>query len=283
MNILTPAQPYAGNNASAASPDCRICSSTTQLFGTATVLHKYDVQYFRCSRCRFVQTEDPYWLDEAYASPIAKIDLGVVNRSITLAQPTRTLLLTFFDCAASFVDYGAGYGIFVRRMRDLGFDFYHSDKYCENMFAAGFEVDTDPARRYELVTAFEVFEHLVDPMAELERIMQLSDSIFFTTLLVPSVAPKPGDWWYYVLDYGQHVSLYSLESLQYIANNFGLNLYSDGRAVHLLTKKRLSSKLFKAVLHPKLGRVFDAAFGWRQVQRSLLEDDFYSISGMRLE
>jgi len=51
-------------------------------------------------------------------------------------------------------------------------------------------------RRYELVSAFEVFEHLVNPLEEIERMLRLSDSILFSTLLVPTPAPGLADWWY---------------------------------------------------------------------------------------
>ncbi len=50
--------------------------------------------------------------------------------------------------------------MFVRLMRDNGFDFYRSDRQCENLFAKGFEASLDVSPSYELLTAFEVFEHL---------------------------------------------------------------------------------------------------------------------------
>jgi hypothetical protein len=42
-----------------------------------TVLRKYDVQYFQCGGCGFLQTETPYWLDEAYSSAIVTADTGI--------------------------------------------------------------------------------------------------------------------------------------------------------------------------------------------------------------
>src|SRR5436309_15018204 len=106
---------------------CRICTRESDFFATAVVLGKHEVQYFKCGHCGFVQTEKPFWLDEAYATAIAEIDIGPINRALVMSEKTSALVLSFFDAHAKFVDYGAGYGIFVRRMRDIGLDFYYYD------------------------------------------------------------------------------------------------------------------------------------------------------------
>ena len=35
------------------------------------VLRKHDIAYHRRDECDFIQTEEPYWLDEAYSSAIS--------------------------------------------------------------------------------------------------------------------------------------------------------------------------------------------------------------------
>ncbi len=47
--------------------------------------------------------------------------------------------------------------------------------------------------------------------------LKISRNILFTTTLLPSPMPQPGTWWYYGLEHGQHISFYSLETLQSIA------------------------------------------------------------------
>jgi hypothetical protein len=44
-----------------------------------------------------------------------------------------------FDANNRFIDYGGGYGLFVRLMRDAGFDYYWFDKFCDNVLSKGFE------------------------------------------------------------------------------------------------------------------------------------------------
>jgi hypothetical protein len=75
-----------------------------------------------------LQTEDPYWLDEAYKDPITLTDTGYMQRNINLSKMVATILLLFFDFRRKFLDYVGGYGVFVRLMRDIGFDFYWYDK-----------------------------------------------------------------------------------------------------------------------------------------------------------
>ena len=136
---------------------CNICDSPTNTFSAARVLKKYNVEYFQCSNCGFVQTEEPYWLDEAYSEAIASSDVGMLSRSTMFSTAANNIIFNLFDHSAKFLDYGGGYGVFVRMMRDLGFYFFWHDKYCQNIFAQGFEADENSSYSYELVTAFEVF------------------------------------------------------------------------------------------------------------------------------
>ncbi|MEA5541942.1 glycosyltransferase [Limnoraphis robusta Tam1] len=185
-----------------------------------------------------MQTEDPFWLQEAYSSPIAASDVGLVSRNLQLSQVTEKLILSNFHPQGKFLDYGCGYGLLVRLMRDSGLDFYGYDKYCQNLFVKGFEGTVK--ERYELVTAFEVFEHFVDPIQEIEELLKISRNIFFSTQLLPGHNPQPNEWWYYALNEGQHIAIYTQQSLAEIAKRFDLNLYSDGNSLHLLTEKKLT-------------------------------------------
>src|ERR1051325_4405659 len=153
---------------------CKICSQSATLFATAQVLEKYNVQYFQCCHCGFIQTESPYWLNEAYSEPITNSDIGLVERNILLSKISKALILAFYNPNARFVDYGGGYGLFVRLMRDSGLDFYRFDKLCTNLFAKGLEATVESQHAYELVTAFEVFEHLVQPLNEFEQMLRFS-------------------------------------------------------------------------------------------------------------
>ncbi len=254
---------------------CKICLSESVLFAEGVILHKNRISYFLCEHCGFVQTEEPYWLQEAYSEAINRSDVGLVSRNIVLAAKTKALIHAFFDPEKRFLDYGGGYGLLVRMMRDFGFDFYRYDSHCENIFAKGFDVDVQNPGQFELLTAFEVFEHLVEPLLDIDRMLSQSSSILFTTELVPRELPKPGNWWYYALDHGQHVSLYSIGTLSYIAEKYRLHLYTDGRTLHFLTKKRISDELFKILTHSKVAHLVNALIK----RKSLLQDDYQKSIG----
>jgi len=143
------------------------------------------------------------------------------------------------------LDYGGGNGMFVRMMRDRGFDFYWNDKYASNQFAEGFEAPHD--MKFSLLTAFEVFEHLPQPLESLEDMVHYSDSVIFSTRLLPRWQIVPDDWWYFLIDTGQHISLYSRESLELIAKKFSVQLSSNGLSLHMFSRKTIPEILLKAL------------------------------------
>jgi len=229
---------------------CKICGGESLLYSEAVILFKYNIKYFQCSSCGFIQTEHPYWFDEAYSEAINRSDIGLVQRNISFTKVTKLLIKSLFNKRAQFIDYGAGYGIYVRLMRDAGLKFFWQDKYCENLFAKGFEYQDAKTERFELLTAFEVFEHLISPADEIQVMLKYSDSIFFSTYLLPGGNPKPQDWWYFATDHGQHISIYTKKSLEELAKKSGLNFYTNGKNLHLFSKKKKNNFLFKVITFP---------------------------------
>jgi hypothetical protein len=233
---------------------CKICGSFSKGFGEVSVLERYIVTYFRCERCGFVQTEDPYWLDEAYASALIAADVGAVRRNMQLAETTQAIIQHLFDPGGRFLDYGGGYGLFVRLMRDRGLDFRWRDRYAANLYSMGFEPEAGN-EGFELVTAFEVLEHLVDPVADVGEMLLRGDSLLFSTELLPSWSPRPGEWWYYAPFGGQHVAIYTRASLEALGERFGARLASDGRSTHLLSRRPVSEAAFRLLSKLRVARI----------------------------
>ncbi len=219
------------------SHHCGICGSASQKIFTAGILSKYEVAYYYCDACGFLQTEEPYWLEESYRESINMSDTGTLARSLHLAEMTSVILYFLFDKNARYLDFAGGYGLFTRRMRDIGFDFFWQDKYTQNLISKGFEY-REGMGDFELITSFEAFEHFVNPMREIETMLSMSKNILFTTELLPLPVPRPGDWHYYGLEHGQHISFYSLKTLHSIARKYGLHVHSIG-PVHLFTSREI--------------------------------------------
>lgn len=254
---------------------CKICHNRSEPWGSSLVLSKHQVSYFRCTACGFIQTEDPYWLDEAYTRAIARQDVGIMLRNETNVTVTSAVLKLLFPEITRAVDFGGGHGVFVRMMRDRGYDFHWRDLFASNDFANGFEYDPD--LRYDFMTSFEVLEHFVDPLAEVEEMMRLSPAVFTTTLLVPDPPPPLGAWWYYSPASGQHVSLYTRASLQQIAKRMNCNLLTSG-PWHLFTKNSPDARLFQLAVRRSVARVVNLL----KRRRSLIEADYEQMSGAKL-
>lgn len=252
---------------------CRICGEDALPFGSARILASLEISYYRCHACGFVQTEEPYWLERAYEQPISNIDLGIISRNIALGDTTAAVISMLFDSSGRFLDWGGGYGILVRLMRDRGFDFYWRDPFCDNLFARGFE--WADGGRAELVTAFEVLEHLPRPADDVARMAEVADNLLLSTLLLPEPAPPPGGWWYYALESGQHVSFYSRRSLAVLAGQLGMFAASNrGGSVHLFTRSRKAARAFPFVASRhgvRLRRLLPH-------RKSLLDADFLRLS-----
>jgi hypothetical protein len=219
---------------------CNICQAHTTAFANARVRTKHDAQLLRCSNCGFIFFLDPFWLAEAYAEPINRSDTGYVMRNLWARDKMRQCIESNLDPNGIFLDYAAGYGLFVRMMRDIGYDFRWSDLYCQNLFCRGFEAPNPLSGPFEAVTAFEVFEHLTNPAEEMEKLSAITSCLIFSTTLVPEPAPQPKDWWYYGLEHGQHIAFYTHKSLELLATQFGYQFATDGSDLHVFSRKPIT-------------------------------------------
>ena len=250
---------------------CKICDAPSIFFEETDVMRKYRAQYFQCGRCGFIQTEAPHWLEEAYSTAITRSDVGIMQRNLGNRELTSAVLNLLFPQATNSVDYGAGHGIFVRLMRDRGFDFRWFDRYATNDYARGFEYVE--GSKVDFLTAFEVLEHLTDPISDLARLMELSDNVFVSTCIVPEPAPRLSDWWYYAPTTGQHIGFYTLKALEIIAVRFGRKLLSNG-SYHLFTKEPKSGALFRLATRFRAARIVNRAYR----RPSLVEADLQQMT-----
>ncbi|BBO79508.1 hypothetical protein DSCO28_00740 [Desulfosarcina ovata subsp. sediminis] len=235
---------------------CRCCSgSDLKLAFRSKVLDKYAVDYVVCRQCCLLQAVNPHWLVEAYDESINVSDTGIMSRNLGFRDFTALTLWGMQGLnrmkSSRYMDFGGGYGIFVRLMRDVGLDFYWSDEYSRNLLARGFEANHE---HYDAVVAFEVFEHLVHPLESFEEIFSLSPTLIFSTELYPTQPPDPKQWWYYGFSHGQHITFFNRRTLDYVAYVLGLNLLTDGHGLHVLSRDTVSGKiLFKAKFLRRFG------------------------------
>lgn len=219
------------------------------------VLGSHNVQYFRCKSCGFLQTEHPFWLDEAYSSPIASLDIGLLQRNQRFASIGFRIFRLLLRPEDKCIDYGGGYGVFVRLMRDRGVPFFHYDPMAENLFAKSFTATLQDS--FELATAFEVLEHLSNPHEHFSLLDRIAPHWLVSPEMLADDAPALDDWWYYSQDTGQHISFYSRSSLNEIARRYGRRLISSGTGLHFFTKSTLPASYIRWILRNRSSKVFD--------------------------
>lgn len=214
MSTLRPL-PGAGPDHAPRQPACRVCGGAVTPLFHKTVLGRHRAVYEQCGTCGFVQVDAPWWLDEAYASPIAEADTGLLARNQAHCRIVSTFMMMSGLAHERGLDWGGGWGVFVRMMRDAGFHFHWQDPLATNLFARGFEW-SDGLGTPAVVTAFEVLEHLVDPPTAFRTLAAFGARCIITsTELIEGARPDPG-WWYLVPETGQHVAFYRADTLVHL-------------------------------------------------------------------
>lgn len=183
------------------------------------VLRQHSVRYFRCEVCHSLQTERPYWLEQAYqANNLSNLDTGAVQRNLhNLAACWSIARLFHFK---NVLDVGGGDGLLCRLLRDYELNCFVHDKYASPTYAQGFDVPdfTQP----DMMVAFEVMEHYAEPRKELEELFaRRPKAVLASTGIFSAQGP---DWWYLAPESGQHVFFYSKPALQLIARTHDYDL-----------------------------------------------------------
>lgn len=256
---------------------CPIDGSPMEEAFKGTVLGKHHVNYLRCSRCLLLQPESPHWLEEAYSSAIARTDVGLVSRNRQNWEVLRPLLHRIFPPEAKFLDVGGGYGLLCRGLRDEGFDCFTTDQFCQNLYAKDFE----PGQGFtaDALFAFEVMEHIANPLEFVRNAFCTygCKTLIFSTLTHASNEVPAMDWWYYAFETGQHISLYHERSLQALAAQLGVELWSLNEGWHILSD-RLPTGTDRFLLRPGIpAKLYSLWVKRRRRRFSRLQEDYATI------
>jgi len=200
------------------------------------------VVYRRCAACGFIFTRffDAFtpadWAAHIYNDGYADVDpefarvRPLVNAGVVDAY--------FKDLRSSAVglDFGGGNGNTAAALRRAGWAYD-----CFDPFGAN-ELREDRRGRYDLCSAFEVFEHLPDPAASLRMVLDVTTP--------GALAIVIGTWlndaeangrlrlagWVYAGPRNGHISLYSRRSLELLATQVGLDFSSLNAKTHIMSR-----------------------------------------------
>ena len=59
-------------------------------------------------------------------------------------------------------------------------------------------------------------------------------------------------------------------ALQQLAGRFGANYYTNGGSIHLISRRHISEKIFRLVLHPRVRALVNRFYR----RKTLLDEDF---------
>jgi SAM-dependent methyltransferase len=230
------------------SPPCRICGAATRRIGP--VHGKYsgrDYELRRCDVCAFAFIADPWTdferiYDERYyagggADPL--VDYG-----FELAEPGRTIRgyewrgvtqlverLLGGLAGVRWLDFGCGNGGLVRYLLEhTGAEPYGFEEGAIATTARGLGIPilsrgelAELTSSFDVITAIEVLEHTLDPMAELRTIRKLLRTGGLVFLTTGNAAPFASDLrhWPYVIP-EIHLSFFEPTTLRYAFSHCGL-------------------------------------------------------------
>lgn len=228
---------------------CPVCQATARILDSVdfnkscegSKVHlprsKMRVDYYYCQSCGFCHAPALYrWGIDEFKSRIYNADYALVDPEFVETRPLGNAdqlekAFGHHKHALSHLDYGGGDGRLSRRLREFGWRSSSYDPIIDGV------VDVEGLGRHDLVTAFEVFEHVPDMdalVSTLARVTKTKGLVLFTTLLSDGHIDPSGklDWWYAAPRNG-HVSLYSSESLSILMRKHGFRFRSLSTTTHL--------------------------------------------------
>jgi SAM-dependent methyltransferase len=230
-------------------PPCPICGGSTERLGHVHgSFSERDYELRRCGACRFAFIADPWtdfariYNDDYYAGRGAD---PLVDYGFELSDPDRTVRqyewrgitriverLLGGLAGVRWLDFGAGNGGLVRYVIDhtsASASGFEQGSIATSARRVGIPIEsTVPGEEkhssFDVVTAIEVLEHTIDPVAELRHIRQLlrpGGLLLLTTGNSAPFASRLLDWSYVVPEI--HVSFFEPTTLERALSISGFN------------------------------------------------------------
>ena len=190
------------------------CAEST---GKHLPLSGIPIYYVRCAACGFCFAPECCALSpEEFSAHIYNDDYIAVDPEYLEIRPQKNaaaLLAMFPELPRSVrhLDYGGGNGLLARTLRESNWNSASYDPLLNK------DTDIKSLGTYELITAFEVFEHVPDVhalMSDLRLLLSPGGLILFSTLLLDGhIVPHQRLTWWYASPRNGHISLFSRKSL----------------------------------------------------------------------
>ncbi len=217
-----------------------------------------NIDYYICKECDFLYSpEICAWKKAVFESRIYNSDYSKYDPEYLEKRPKDNFKFLAKQFGGnhekiSHLDYGGGNGALTKMLNEHGINSQNFEPFSSN--------PVFPASKFNLITAFEVFEHVPDPNQIMVNISKLLDDtgIFISTTSVSDGHINFGkalDWWY-VAPRNGHICIYSEKSLKILANRYGLHfkIMKNGNQVFWKKAPSWSKKYFGLSSKNKLVR-----------------------------
>lgn len=195
------------------------------------------VYYALCGSCGFCfAPEFAAWTPEEFREKIynAGYDLADPDHLEVRPRANAGNLIALFGKQAGLIkhlDYGGGSGMLARLLRESGWQSVSHDPLMDR------NVNLEQLGSFDLITAFEVFEHVSDVgalMTNLRSLLAPNGLVLFSTLLSDgNIHPGQRINWWYASPRNGHISLFSRKSLAVLARKNGFNFLSLSQGFHI--------------------------------------------------
>jgi FkbM family methyltransferase len=198
------------------------------------------VYYYSCGTCRFCFAPDfSKWTLGDFEQQIYNDDYILFDPDYLDIRPRNNAkaLLELFGAGKGEIkhlDYGGGNGLLSRLLRQAGWNSVSYDPFVDR------DLKPEELGTFNLITAYEVFEHVPDIQALMKNLTTLLDEagvVLFSTLLNDGeLHSNTRITWWYASPRNGHISLFSHQSLQSLASRAGLVFHSFSPGLHAFWK-----------------------------------------------
>jgi SAM-dependent methyltransferase len=227
---------------------CPVCAAATSLLDVVDLNKSCEeargkflpvagvpIYYTLCDQCGFCFAPEMYrWSIEDFSNRIYNDDYRQVDPDYLDARPHANAQMLAGMFAKQFLDirhldYGGGNGVLSSELFAAGWNSTSYDPFVDGPLSGGLG-------KFNLVTSFEVFEHVPDVkhlMATLSSLVEEDGMVLFSTLLSDGILARNQrvQWWYASPRNG-HISLFSRRSLALLGEKEGFDLVSFSPNLH---------------------------------------------------
>ena len=232
---------------------CPVCASATSLLdvvdlnksceearGLFLPIAGVPVYYSLCDKCGFCFAAELHrWSIDEFSARIYNDDYKQVDPDYLEGRPRANaqLLANMFKNQVldiRHLDYGGGNGVLSAELFAAGWNSTSYDPFVDGPLS-------EDLGTFNLVTSFEVFEHVPDVnhlISTLSSLVEEDGMVLFSTLLSDGILARNQrvQWWYASPRNG-HISLFSRGSLALLGKKEGFDLVSFSPNLHAFWRK----------------------------------------------